>query len=150
MPYQHTQTGRLHHLLYIVVGILLVGAWFTQNVPGMIGMAVILVIAAAVILALSFAMTTLSVQDEGDRLAIRFGPVPLFSKTISYAEITAVEPDRTKLIDGWGIHYIPGRGTTWNVWGFDCVKLTLGRKVVRVGTDDVEKLVAFLHAKISP
>lgn len=50
-------------------------------------------------------------------------------------------------MDGWGIHYILGRGWTYNLWGFGCVKLTLGRKVVRVGSDDVENLVEFLKAK---
>ena len=26
-----------------------------------------------------------------------------------------------------------GRRWTYNVWGFGCVKLTLGRKIIRVG-----------------
>ena len=42
------------------------------------------------------------VQDEGDELAVRYGPIPMFAKTIPYAQITAVEPGRTNLIDGWG------------------------------------------------
>ncbi len=143
--YHHTQTGPLHHILYATVGILLIGAWFTRGVPGM---AVIFSIIAAVVFVLTFSFTTLTVEDEGDRLSIRFGPVPLFRKTIPYTDITAVEPDRTSVIDGWGVHYIPGRGSTYNLWGFDCVKLTLGKKVIRIGSDDVENLVAFLRTKI--
>ena len=46
------------------------------------------------------------------------------------------------------IHYFPGRGTTYNLWGFGCVKLWLGTKVIRVGSDDVENLVAFLRTKV--
>ena len=37
---------------------------------------------------------------------------------------------------------MPGRGWTYNLWGFDCVKLTLGRKIIRVGTNDAEGRVA--------
>ena len=131
--------------MVVVVGALLIGAWFVRGAPGMTA---IMAIAGALILVLAVSLKTLTVQDEGEALAIRFGPVPLFSKTITYPDITAAEPDRTTLIDGWGIHYVPWRGWTWNLWGFDCVKLTLGRKVIRIGTDDVENLVAFLRGKI--
>ena len=48
---------------------------------------------------------------------------------------------------GWGIHYFPGRGWTYNIWGFACVKLTLGRKIIRVGTDDADGLARFLGEK---
>jgi hypothetical protein len=78
------------------------------------------------------------------RLALRFGPLPVLRKTIRYAEITGVEIGRTTILDGWGVHYMPGRGWTYSIWGFTCVKLTLGRKVMRVGTDDAEGLVKFL------
>ena len=58
-----------------------------------------------------------------------------------------MEPGRIAIIDGWGIHYIPGRGWTYNLWGFGCVKLTVRGKVVRVGTNDVENLARFLGEK---
>jgi hypothetical protein len=41
----------------------------------------------------------------------------------------------------------PGRGWTYNVWGFACVKLTLGRKIVRVGTDDADELAKVIREK---
>ena len=50
-------------------------------------------------------------------------------------------------IDGWGIHYILVCGWTYNIWGFACVKLTLGRKSIRVGADDAEGLVKFIREK---
>ena len=92
---------------------------------------------------------SLCVRDEGEWLALRYGPLPILRKRIRYAHITAVEPDRTKVIDGWGIHYIIGRGWTYNLWGFGCVKLTLGKKVIRVGTDDVDNLAEFLKGKVA-
>jgi hypothetical protein len=81
-------------------------------------------------------------------LAIRFGPLPLLRKRFRYSDITGVEVGRTKVIDGWGIHYILGRGWTYNLWGFACVKLTLGRKIVRVGTDDCEGLAKVIREKM--
>ena len=46
------------------------------------------------------------------------------------------------------IHYIPFRGWTYNLWGFACVKLTLGRKIVRVGTDDADELAKVVREKM--
>jgi len=145
MDYQHTQTGALHLIVFATAGILFAGAWFAH---GDAAAAVLLAIVAALTLALAFCFKTLTVRDEGDRLAIRFGPLPLFRGTIRYAEITAVEPGRTSFIDGWGVHYLPLRGATYNLWGFGCVKLTLGKKVIRIGTDDVDGLIEVLRAKI--
>jgi hypothetical protein len=81
-------------------------------------------------------------------LAFRFGLFPLIRKRIRYADITAFEIGHTRIIDGWGINYFPGRGWTYNVWGFACVKLTLGRKIIRIGTDDAEGLAKAVREKI--
>ncbi len=43
---------------------------------------------------------------------------------------------------------MPFRGWTYNIWGFACVKLTLGRKIVRVGTDDADGLAKMIAEKI--
>jgi hypothetical protein len=53
-------------------------------------------------------------------------------------------------VDGWGVHWIPGRGTTYNLWGFDCAVLLVNGRIVRIGSDDAEGLVEFLKAKIRP
>ena len=90
----------------------------------------------------------LRVWDDGDRLMVRYGPLPVFHAKIPYADMTAVEPDRSSLIDGWGIHYVPGRGWTYNLWGLDCVKIMRGDRITRIGTDDRENLAAFLQSRI--
>lgn len=92
---------------------------------------------------------SLTIRDEGEWLALRYGPLPVLRKRIRYADITSVEAGRTSIIDGWGIHYIPGRGWTYNLWGFGCARLTLGRKVIRIGSDDVDNLVRFLRGKVA-
>ena len=99
------------------------------------------------LLGLSFRQLT--VEDEGERLAIRFGPLPVFVKRIFYEDIIDFEKDRTTLLDGWGIHLSLRGGWVWNIWGFDCVVLSLNRGILRVGTDDPDGLIEFLKARIS-
>ena len=92
----------------------------------------------------------LTVEDEGDRLAIRFGPLPLFRRTVRYADIEKVEVGRTLILDGWGIHYSIRGGWVWNLWGRDCVVVHLKNGgVLRIGTDDAANLARFLEGKIA-
>jgi hypothetical protein len=97
---------------------------------------------------LAAAFHHLTVADEGDRLDVRFGPLPLFRRTVRYDEIESVEMGRTMILDGWGIHYSLRGGWVWNIWGCDCVVLHLKRGVLRIGTDDVEGLARFLAERI--
>jgi hypothetical protein len=145
MSYSHTQHGRFHYGLYVAVCALLAAAWGSRDQPLL--MCVVLV-AAGLIFLFTQSFHYLTVRDEGDALAIRFGPFPLLRKRIPYSRITAVEPGRTSLIDGWGVHWVPFRGWTYNIWGFDCVKVYLDNRIIRVGSDDVENLVEFLRTKI--
>ncbi|MBI1901733.1 MAG: hypothetical protein HYS13_11565 [Planctomycetia bacterium] len=70
-------------------------------------MALILAVTSAVMFVLGLCFGSLTVQDEGDFLAVRYGPLPLFVKRIAYSSITAVSPGRSTLLDGWGIHHFP-------------------------------------------
>ncbi len=144
MVYNHTQPGRWHYVLFAFALATVAGAWITRSHPPL---AIILLVSAAIFALCGLVFGSLTVSDEGDCLALRFGPMPLLRKRIRYADITGVEIGRTTVLDGWGIHYFPGRGWTYNVWGFGCVKLTLGRKSVRVGTDDAEGLVKVVVEK---
>jgi hypothetical protein len=146
MAYNHTQPGRWHYVLFAVALATLIGAWIASSVQPV---AVILVVAAAIFALCGLVFGTLTIRDEDEYLALRFGPLPLLRKRIRYADITGVEVGRTKIVDGWGIHFMPGRGWTYNVWGFACVKLTLGRKIIRVGSDDAEELTKFIREKIN-
>jgi hypothetical protein len=91
----------------------------------------------------------LTVADEGDRLVIRFGPLPLFRKSIWYDDIRTVEKGRTTFVDGWGIHWNPWVGSLWSIWGFDCIVIRLKRSSIRVGTDDPDGLAGFLQGRIA-
>lgn len=145
MPYHHTQHGRWHYLLLAFAAATLAGAWIARSRPPL---DLMLCAVAAIFAFCGLIFGSLTVSDEGQWLAVRFGPLPLVGKCIRYTDITGVEIGRTRFIDGWGMQYMPGRGWGYNIWGFSCVKLTLGRKVVSVGTDDAEGLVKFLRQRI--
>ncbi len=146
MQYNHTQKAPLHYILYGAAVAMLPMFWVCEDDPG----ALIAISAAmATLLLVAGMFQTLTVRDEGDHMAVRYGPLPVFFKNIRYLDIKSVEPDRTKFIDGWGIHWVPGRGTTYNLWGFDCVKLQVGNRVIRIGSDDVENLVEFLRGRMA-
>jgi hypothetical protein len=103
----------------------------------------------ALIILLAPAFHHLTIMDAGDRLAIRFGPVPLFRRTVRYAAIEIVEVGRTLILDGWGIHFSVRGGWVWNLWGRDCVVVQFRNGgVLRLGTDDAENLARFLEGKI--
>ncbi|MCA9194697.1 MAG: hypothetical protein KDB03_23160 [Planctomycetales bacterium] len=65
----------------------------------------------------------LQIKDDGHKLSIQFGPLPLFQRPVYYAQLDSVRIDRTWLLDGWGIHYSLRGGWVWNIWGRDCVAL---------------------------
>lgn len=145
VTYRHTQKGPWSVLLYAFGALTGALAWFIRHEPLVL---VVLPVAGLAMLVLGASFGRLTVTAEGDSLAIRFGYLPLFRKRIRYADIQAVEIGRTTLLDGWGIHLSLKGGWVWNIWGRDCVVIR-HRGTTRVGTDDAEKLAAFLRARIT-
>jgi len=146
MSYDHTQKAPLHLIFYPIVVVLLVLAWIGRDQQPVV-LCTLGVALTLVLVALMFKQLT--VRDEGECLAIRYGPLPVFRKLIPYSDMSSVEPGRSAMIDGWGIHWIPGRGFTYNLWGFDCAILMVKGRIIRVGSDDAENLVTFLREKVS-
>ncbi len=144
MQYNRTQKAPLHYIFYAIVLVMLPILWAVKDEPGAV---IVMSSVIAILLLVSGMFQNLTVRDEGDRLAVRYGPLPVFFKTIRYADITSIEPDRSTFIDGWGIHYVPGRGMIYNLWGFDCVKLQLGNRLIRIGSDDLQNLIDFLRQR---
>lgn len=147
LGYSHTQKAPLCLLIYALAAVFLALGWFVQDAPPIpwlfppIGV-LMLVIAAS--------FHHLTVEDQGDVLSVRFGPIPLFRKPVQYSDIVSVEVGRTLLLDGLGIHMSIRGGWVWNLWGRDCVVVHFRNGgVFRIGTDDTENLAAFLERKIS-
>lgn len=146
MNYDHTQKAPLGAI--VLLSAVLCAAVVIGVTPQPAGIIVGVGVASLLAL-LSFCFRELRVRDESTHLGVRFGPLPFFRTRVPYAKITAVKPARSTFIDGWGIHWVPGRGMIYNLWGFDCVEIHMGKKCVRVGTDDPDGLVAFLKNKRS-
>lgn len=147
MTYSHTQQGPWCWFLYLVSAAELTAAyWAFQETPPWVGL--ILATAGVLVGLLGASFHHLTVADEVDRLAIRFGPAPLFRRLVPYTDIVSVETGRTTFLDGWGIHYSLRGGWVWNLWGWDCVKLTLKKGKLFVGTDDPGGLADFLRSRV--
>ena len=147
-PYDHTQHGRLH-LILIGVAVLLLALGVPQaNVEPAIAGGLFLAATFSVALAAMFA--TLRVTEESDHIRVAFGPLALFARRVRFADIKDARTSRSSLIDGWGIHWIMGRGWTWNVWGFECVMIEFhGGRTLRLGTDDSQALAELLRERAS-
>jgi hypothetical protein len=144
--YSHTQTAPLCLLIYALATVFLALGWFVQDAPPIpwlfppIGL-LMLVIAAS--------FHHLTVEDQGDVLSVRFGPIPLFRKTVQYSDIVSAEVGRTLLLDGLGIHMSIRGGWVWNIWGRDCVVVHFRNGgTLRIGTDDAEILAGFLQSRV--
>jgi hypothetical protein len=146
MRYHHTQKGPFFLVLLAVAAILACSAWLSRSEQPV---GLLLTVGAVMFLLLALSFRQLTVQDRGDHLAVCFGPLPLLRKNFDYASITQVSVGKSSLLDGLGIHYIPGRGWTYNLWGFDCVILEVAKSTVRIGTDDPENLASFLQSIVS-
>ncbi|MBL8816490.1 MAG: hypothetical protein JNL58_10705 [Planctomyces sp.] len=144
--YSHTQAAPLCLLIYVLAAVFFSLGFLVRDAPPLpwlfppIGLLML-------VLAASF--HHLSVMDQSELLMIRFGPVPLFRRSVSYADVATVEIGRTLLLDGWGIHMSIRGGWVWNLWGRDCVVLRFKNGgTLRIGTDDAEPLAAFLRTRI--
>jgi len=145
--YSHTQKAPLCLIVYALAVVFLTLGWIVQEAPPIpwlfppIGLLMFVVAAS---------FHHLTVEDLGNVLSVRFGPVPLFRKTVAYNEIKSVEVGRTLLLDGWGIHMSIRGGWVWNIWGRDCVVLHLKKGTLRIGTDDAKNLASFIEQRIGP
>lgn len=138
--YTHTQRNPLWWILLAIEIALIVLVW--QHEETAVRVLATVIVSGLVLATASFA--TLTVRDAGDRLEVRFGPLPVFGTSVVYDDIRSVRRARSRWIDGWGIHWLPGRGWTFNIWGMDCVELTTARRRLRIGTDDPEGLERWL------
>ena len=70
-------------------------------------------------------------------LQILPAPHPLLDKILS----------STTIMDGWGIHWSPWGGWVWSLSAGQCVVIRRPRGVIRVGTDDAERLAELLKTR---
>ncbi|RUL85714.1 hypothetical protein [Tautonia sociabilis] len=143
--YRHSQRGPWH-LLLEGVGVVLMVVALVSGVPS--AARLLLFGVGTMFLVIGSSFRVLTVEDQGDRLSVRFGPLPLFRTSIPYDDIRDVEDGRTLLLDGWGIHLSLRGGWVWNIWGRRCVVIRHRRGTLRIGTDDAENLLRFLRRRV--
>ena len=146
--YDHTQHGRLH---FILIGIaILLFAVVAPQAGAKPAVAGGFRLVATLFVALASMFAYLKVTEDEDHILVAFGPLSLFSRKVRFADIKDARATRSKLIDGWGVHWIMGRGWTWNVWGFDCVMIEFhSGRTLRLGTDDSQALAELLRERAS-
>ncbi len=153
MSYDHTQKGWLSKVLnwFGVLTILdaIFFCYYFPATPKSLNIFVFFAVTGLGILLLVLArmFAQLRVRDTGSALDVRFGPLGNFGKSFPYSEISGLEPAQSTLLDGWGIHWLPGRGWIWNISGYDCVRFNMAGTVYRIGSDDRGNLLAFLKTK---
>jgi hypothetical protein len=144
--YSHIQKSPLSLILFVVA----LACWIPASIIGDSAGVIVAGIVGLVLAILATAFHYLKVIDLGDMLAIRFGPLPVFRRTVNYSEIQSTEVGRTLILDGWGIHMSVRGGWVWNLWGRECVVVHFKNgDTLRIGTDDGENLAAFLQSRLS-
>lgn len=145
MRYEHTQGGHFHWIV-LSIGAVEVAAGLALPMPAeirglLLGLGLFLGLVA-------FCFARLTVREEEEHLVVVFGPLPLFRRRVAYADIRSFRTARSALVDGWGIHWFPGRGWTWNLWGRDCLELATRTGPLRIGTDDPAGLADHLGERL--
>ena len=146
--YQHTQRGPWSFVLLAITAVnLTLAAQLWGNEPAWA--AWLLMGVALLMTFLAFCCQSLTTTVSETSLRVHFGPIPLLEKKVLLEEIVSVRPEKSSLLDGWGVHWTPGKGWIYNMWGFDCLAINLGTRHFRVGTNDPDQLCEVLERAIS-
>jgi hypothetical protein len=143
VTYWHRQTAPLCLILYLLAVVFFAVGYGVRGAPAV---SVVLSLAGLAILVLAASFHHLTVADEGEALAIRFGPLPLFRTAIRYDDIRRIEIGGAASV---GIHLSLRDGWIWNLWGRDTIVFHLRNGTIfRLGSDDCENLAGFIETRI--
>lgn len=139
LPYRRTQRAPLFAALALVLclWIVVVAVWIEWH-P-------LLLLPLVVLLYVSFAFSSLTVEVVPGEARLRFGLIGP-RRRIPLAGVRSVEPVRNSWLTGFGIRWYPG-GWMWNIWGLGAVELAFEgrRSTFRIGTDRPGELAAALQ-----
>lgn len=143
--YDRVQRGWIWIVLPVLAVVVMGFSFALPEQGGRVPMLVV----AFVLMLLAASMKWLRVRDEGDRLFIGYGPVPLFRRRIDYARITGVERVKPPMLMGIGLRWFPGHGWAWNIDTGDVVRLRMSERCFHVGSADPDELVAMIEERIT-
>ena len=137
MKYKHTQHGYVTGVLLVIFGAAVLVASFTV---GDVITRYLLLVQGGLFLGLASIFSTLTIEITTHELRWYFGPISLVNKKVELMDIAHVTAVRTKIIEGWGIHYT-SRGWLYNISGFGAVLVEkTDGSTFMIGTDEPEKL----------
>ena len=140
LPYDHVQRSPLGPAFALLAAVAAGLAALRSEVQGIFALALVAVVFALV--AANF--MHLRVRERDEHLDVRFGPLGWMGTKVEYADVREVRVARSTVLDGWGMHWSPRRGWIFNLWGLDCVEVELGKRRLRIGTDDPRGLARHL------
>jgi hypothetical protein len=135
--YQHTQ-GATNIVIALSVSALALAVGATAYHP--------LLLLAAIMIFTAWLFHSLTIEIIDGELRWRFGP-GWIRRRVVLNEIASARVVRTRVIEGWGIHY-SRFGWLYNVAGFDAVAIILRNgKRFCLGSDEPEVLAAQLSKR---
>jgi hypothetical protein len=143
--YQHTQTGPWHFVLFSIGTLQLIVAVALREQPYL---GLLFLSCSILMCLLAFSCRSLTIEDRGEHLVVRFGPLPFLQQKIAYKDIVSATVSHTTMLDGFGIHYSLRGGWVWNIWGFPCVHVKLTKSQLWLGSDEPEKLAAWISSRL--
>ena len=142
--YRHTQIGWTLIVLVVAAVMAELSIVALSEPQGTLALALsgALVAIVAVMLAL-FSTLTVAVDDRAVRLWFGLGSL---RRAVMLTDVTAARKVRNQWYAGWGVRIISG-GRLYSVGGLDAVELEMDNgRVVRVGTDQPDALLAAVRA----
>ena len=135
--YQHTQTA--HAILFPVACMTVIFAVVAiVKFP-------LLFLGVALLSLVAWLFHSLTIEIADGELRWRFGP-GWIRKRVPLNLITAAEPVRTKVFEGWGIHF-SRFGWLYNVSGFEAVAIRMKNgQHFALGTDESQALLAAIQS----
>jgi len=146
MDYEHIQTGPLA----AIVSVFFVATFaFTAAAGEGTGALIALGATSLAIAGVVWGFSRLRVTVDATGVTVRFG-LGWPSRNFPLDEIAGFRRVRNKWWYGLGVRMAPGGAVIFNIWGLDAVELELkaGTKF-RIGTDDIEGLIAALGMRTS-
>lgn len=147
--YVHTQHSRATVLFFSIVALLPLALLVNGSLArAPLGVRITLGAVVLVLFTSSLVFSALTISVTDGRLAWRFR-LGVFHKSVPLAEVVAVEPTTTSVVEGWGVH-LTFRGWLYNVAGRRAVIVTLrdGTQFM-LGTDEPERLAGVVRSHLT-